>query len=120
MSPQFDAARLIAKYSVGRAFIHLLFRRLHWLLPLNYLHQSATVLAFHHPKPSHSVHILIVPREPIDNLSSLPLDDTALLRDIFETVQLLVNQLGLERYRLICNGGEYQDIPHLHFHLVAD
>ncbi|MCI0709977.1 MAG: HIT domain-containing protein [Chloroflexi bacterium] len=120
MSFQFDAARLIARSAVGRAFIHLLFRRLHWLLPVDYLHQTATILAFYHPKPSYKVHILIVPRDPIDNLTSLPLDDTALLHDIFETVQILVDKLKLERYRLICNGGAYQDIPHLHFHLVAD
>ena len=23
-------------------------------------------------------------------------------------------------YRLLVNGGAYQDVPHLHFHLVAD
>lgn len=120
MSLQFDAARLIAKSAVGRAFIHLLFRRLHWLLPVDYIHQTPTLLAFHHPKPSFKVHILIVPCDPIDNLASLPLDDMALLHDIFETVQILVEKLKLERYRLICNDGDYQDIPHLHFHLISD
>lgn len=120
MSLHIDAARLIAKTPVGRAFLHLLFRRLHWLLPVTYLHETPTVLAFYHPKPSYAVHILIVPRAPIDDLTNLPLDDDALLQDIFETAQILVERFQLERYRLICNGGEYQDIPHLHFHLVAD
>jgi len=35
-------------------------------------------------------------------------------------VQDLVGQLGLESYRLIVNGGKYQDFPYLHFHLVSD
>lgn len=120
MSLHFDAARLIAQSRVGRAFIHLVFRRLARILPVNYLHETPTLLAFYHPKPSYTVHILIVPRAPVDNLMNLPLDNAALMRDIFETAQILVKQLKLERYRLICNGGDYQDIPHLHFHLIAD
>ena len=34
----------------------------------------------------------------------------------------LVAELQLEKrgYRLIANGGAYQDVPHLHFHLVSD
>jgi diadenosine tetraphosphate (Ap4A) HIT family hydrolase len=35
-------------------------------------------------------------------------------------VQNLVKDLDLKAYRLIVNGGEYQDFPHLHFHLISD
>ena len=36
------------------------------------------------------------------------------------TIQSLVHEFYLEDgYRLIANGGAYQDIPILHFHLVA-
>jgi diadenosine tetraphosphate (Ap4A) HIT family hydrolase len=31
-----------------------------------------------------------------------------------------VEEFHLQAYRLIVNGGEYQDFPHLHFHLVSD
>ncbi len=48
--------------------------------------------------------------------------DADFLLDLVQTVQSLVQELNLEPggYRLITNGGAYQDIPHLHFHLVAD
>lgn len=38
------------------------------------------------------------------------------------TVQLLVHRYDLEEkgYRLIVNGGQYQEVPHLHFHLISD
>jgi diadenosine tetraphosphate (Ap4A) HIT family hydrolase len=43
------------------------------------------------------------------------------LPDLFTTVRKLVEELGLEQkgYRLIVNGGEYQEFPQLHFHLVS-
>jgi diadenosine tetraphosphate (Ap4A) HIT family hydrolase len=49
-------------------------------------------------------------------------NDGASLRDVNETVQSLVRELDVDRegYRLITNGGAYQDISQLHFHLIAD
>jgi histidine triad (HIT) family protein len=51
----------------------------------------------------------------------VPLEASDFLRDLLETVQSLVRQYGLDEkgYRLIVNGGEYQEVPHLHFHLIA-
>jgi diadenosine tetraphosphate (Ap4A) HIT family hydrolase len=52
----------------------------------------------------------------------LPADETDFLRKLIETVQSLVREFNLAHngYRLIANGGAYQDVPQLHFHLVAD
>lgn len=93
-----------------------------WAIPLERLHESPTLLAFHHPSPSYRFHILIVPKRAYPNLMSLNVDDSALLHDVFFTVQKLVRQFQLEQgaYRLICNGGTYQDVPLLHFHLISD
>jgi histidine triad (HIT) family protein len=62
------------------------------------------------------------PKRPYASLAALPVDDAAFLHDLFATVQDLVRELALEEggYRLLVNGGAYQDVPHLHFHLVAD
>jgi diadenosine tetraphosphate (Ap4A) HIT family hydrolase len=48
--------------------------------------------------------------------------DADFLLDLVQTVQSLVKELNLESrgYRLITNGGAYQDVPHLHFHLVSE
>lgn len=47
--------------------------------------------------------------------------DEIFLVDLIKTVKDLVNDLGLERdgYRLIVNGGKYQEFPWLHFHLIS-
>ena len=41
--------------------------------------------------------------------------------DLFSTVQELVNEMQLAEtgYRLVVNGGAYQDVPQLHFHLTC-
>ncbi len=93
-----------------------------WAIPVTRLRETATLIAFPHPQPSHRLHILLVPKRPYASLMALPADETAFLRELIETVQSLVREFDLERsgYRLIANGGAYQDVPQLHFHLVAD
>jgi len=89
-------------------------------IPAKRLHETETLLAFHHPKPSYPFHVVIVPKQKVPTLMELDPSDCAFLSDLFTTVQSLVTEFHLPAYRLIVNGGEYQDFPHLHFHLVSD
>jgi len=52
-------------------------------------------------------------------MQELDPSDTAFLSDLYSTVQSLVKEFQLPAYRLIVNGGEYQDFPQLHFHLIS-
>jgi histidine triad (HIT) family protein len=101
---------------IGWIFAHMSF-----IIPVNRLHETETLLAFYHPKPSYPVHILIVPKKARRELKNLTHADSDFMIDLFATVQTLVADLDLEQtgYRLICNGGAYQDVPQLHFHLVS-
>ncbi len=92
-------------------------------LPLDRLRETSTLLAFTHPRPAYPLHILLVPKKPIATLADLdPTADSDFLTDLYATVQGLVEQFQLAQggYRLIVNGGKYQDFPYLHFHLVSD
>lgn len=91
-------------------------------LPLQRLRETKTLVAFHHPKPSYPIHILIMPKKALRSLADLGEADTAFLAELFQTVQSLVAELQLESagYRLIVNGGKYQDVPQLHFHLISE
>ena len=91
-------------------------------IPVHRLRETRALIAFYHPRPTYPVHILLVPKQAIINLSELTPADAPFLIDLFQTVQELVRELGLESggYRLIVNGGKYQDVPQLHFHLVSD
>lgn len=91
------------------------------LIPARRLLETDTLLAFEHPNPSYPVHILIVPRRPISGLAAINQEDSSLLGDVIVVLQSLVASLGLQDsgYRLIINGGKYQEFPQLHFHLVS-
>ena len=107
---------LIARLLIGWIFAHISFA-----LPVKRLRETETLIAFHHPKPSYPEHILLVPKKAIGNISDLTPADNAFLADVFRTVPELAAELGLNTsgYRLIVNAGAYQDVPQLHFHLVA-
>ncbi|MGH2588076.1 MAG: HIT domain-containing protein [Dehalococcoidia bacterium] len=91
-------------------------------LPLNRLYESESVVAFYHPKPSYRVHILIVPKRSIANICAVKGNEMRIIADIVVAAQQLVRQLGLdaEGYRLVTNGGKYQDVRQLHFHLISE
>ncbi len=113
-----------AKFAASKPFLLAwVLKIMSFALPVERLCETSTLLAFYHPSPSYAVHILLVPKKAIANLGELdPAPDSEFLGDVYGTVQKLVRQLNLSEdgYRLIVNGGKYQDFPTLHFHLVAD
>lgn len=109
----------LARTRLGAWLAGMVLRTFPFALPAERLHQTATLLAVYHPRPAYPVHILILPRHPRPDLAALGPEDSALLVDLMTTVNHLVAALDLPAYRLIVNGGDYQDVPLLHFHLVS-
>ena len=81
--------------------------------------ETARVLAFHHTRPSYPLHIVIVPKNHITQL--VELEDLSIIEEIFSVAKKIIldNQLHSKNYRIITNGGEFQDSKHLHFHLIS-
>ena len=112
----------LARTVPGRFLIRLIFTRMTFVLPVSRLRETETLLAFWHPKPAYAFHVLLMPKRPAASLAELDPTDSAFLTDLMGAVQSLVREYKLEEggYRLIVNGGQYQDFPHLHFHLISD
>jgi len=91
-----------------------------FVIPVKRLRETDTLMAFYHPKPSYTFHVLLVPKKAISSLQEFDPKDSNFLTELYSTVQSLVNEYQLPAWRLIVNGGEYQDFPQLHFHLVSD
>ena len=89
-------------------------------IPVKRLRETDTLVAFFHPKPSYPFHVLLVPKKAVASLQEFDSTDTAFLADLYSTVQSLVKKFQLPAYRLVVNGGEYQDFPQLHFHLISE
>ena len=103
------------KRLIGWVFTYMSFA-----LPIKRLRETETLVALHHPKPSYPFHVLLVPKKSVESLMDLDSADSAFFKDLYSTVQSLVEEHQLPAYRLIVNGGEYQDFPQLHFHLVSN
>jgi histidine triad (HIT) family protein len=89
-------------------------------IPVKRLHETETLMAFYHPKPSYPFHVLLVPKKAVASLKDFDSTDTTFLTDLYSMVQNIVNEFQLPAYRLIVNGGEFQDFPQLHFHLISN
>jgi histidine triad (HIT) family protein len=90
-----------------------------FLLPVDRLRETPHLLAFHHPRPAYPFHVVIVPRREVASFADLNPADP-FLADLVTVTQSLVAEFHLQAYRLVVNGGAYQDFPHLHFHLISD
>jgi histidine triad (HIT) family protein len=99
---------------IGWIFAHLSFA-----IPVKRLRETNTLMAFYHPKPAYPFHVLLVPKKAVASLTEFDPHDSVFLTDLYNAVQSLVEEFHLGAYRLIVNGGEYQDFPQLHFHLVS-
>ena len=87
-------------------------------IPAKRLRETEALLAFHHPKPAYPFHVVLVPKETVPSLMELD-PASEFISDLYTAVQSLVVEFQLPAYRLIVNGGAYQDFPYLHFHLIS-
>ena len=91
-------------------------------IPVDRLHETPTLIAFHHPRPTHTTHILLVPKRVIPTMAALNAEHCDFLADVFSATKHIIADLNLADagYSLVCNGGKSQDVAQLHFHLISD
>jgi len=86
--------------------------------------ENEHAIAFHDIVPQSPIHILIIPKGKYikydDFLNEASRDE---IYNFFKLINQLVKNYNLEKtgYRLITNAGRdaNQEVPHLHFHLLA-
>ena len=91
--------------------------------PAEIVYQDERVVAFKDIKPVAPIHVLIIPRKHIPDLTAIGADDLELMGHIHLAAVEVARQLGLaERgFRLVNNCREEggQVVYHLHFHLLG-
>ena len=112
----------LARSSLGGIIIGWSFAHMSFLIPVDRLYETELVVAFHHPKPSYPTHILIVPKRKIRSVLALTEADMPVVQDVLAATKQLVAQLELEEggFRLMVNGGAYQDVAQIHWHLIVE
>jgi histidine triad (HIT) family protein len=82
--------------------------------------ETDDVIAFHDIKPSAETHIIIIPKKHIPTFLDLNDDGNLLLGEMCGVVQNLIVKLKLkDGYKTIFNGGRFQFVNHLHWHLLG-
>lgn len=89
------------------------------LVEIERVMETDRVLAFHHTKPSHPVHIVVVPKEHIPSLVDLGDGGPQLLVEVMEVVAQVAGQVSEEHgaASVTTNVGLYQESKHLHWHV---
>ena len=88
------------------------------------VYEDEVSLFFNDISPQANVHVLGIPKFHCTTFSDfLKNADNENITSFFKSVQLVINNLGIENsgYRLITNSGEYggQEVPHFHIHILA-
>jgi len=81
-------------------------------------YEDEYVVAFRDIHPEAPVHVVVVPKRHISSLDTTTEADTELLGRAQRVCAKLVSKLGLTSgYKLNLNGGRYQEVKHIHYHL---
>ncbi|MEL7266597.1 MAG: histidine triad nucleotide-binding protein [Planctomycetota bacterium] len=92
-------------------------------LPADIVYETDSVLAFRDIDPRAPQHILVIPKREIVSLADLTPEDEQVMGQCVVAASAIARQEGFAEsgYRLIVNCGKDggQDVPHIHFHLLA-
>lgn len=92
-------------------------------VPAKVVYEDEQCMAFHDIAGKAPVHVLVIPKKPIESLEQIEDGDAALLGHIWVTIPKIARELGLAEggYRVVVNCGRDggQSVDHLHFHLLG-
>lgn len=85
-------------------------------LPRKLEYEDDEVVAFKSNKPVAETHLLIVPKKHISTFMELGEKASNL---IGVAQKLIKDKKLVDGYKLCINGGKYQEVPHVHLHLLS-
>ena len=91
-------------------------------IPADIVYEDDLCLAFRDINPQAPVHLLVVPKKPLDMLSSAQEEDQTLLGHLLLAANKIARQLKIDdAFRLVINNGKDvgQSVFHLHLHILA-
>ena len=91
-------------------------------IPADVVLETDDVLAFRDVHPQAPVHVLVIPKRPVVNLSSATDGDADLLGQCLRACDAVAKKEGCgDAYRVVTNSGADagQSVFHLHFHVLG-
>ncbi len=92
-------------------------------IPAQVVYEDEQCLAFHDVAPQAPVHVLVIPKKPIESLEQLTAEDAPLVGHLWQVIQRVARQerIAESGYRVVVNCGAQggQTVDHLHFHILG-
>lgn len=91
-------------------------------IPADIVYEDELCLAFKDINPQAPVHLLLVPKKPLDMLTSAQAEDQALLGHLLLAAGKIARQLKIDgAFRVVINNGEEggQAVFHVHLHILG-
>lgn len=92
-------------------------------IPSVKVYENDYVYAFNDISPVAPVHVLIIPKEHIESLNDITVENASLISEVYTAAAEIAKQLGVSEtgYRIVSNCGEAagQTVNHIHFHLLG-
>ena len=92
-------------------------------IPSNKVYEDEEILAFKDINPAAPIHILVIPKKHLESLATMKEGDEKIISKIYQVINIIAEKQGFKEkgYRVIVNCGKDggQEVPHLHFHLLA-
>lgn len=83
--------------------------------------ETKNILAFNHTEPYFEAHVVVIPKQHIESLSSPQSADPELAAEFLQAIQIISGQLEQKwgGCRVASNVGNYQSTRHLHWYIYA-
>lgn len=91
-------------------------------IPSKKVYEDGDMLAFYDINPMAKVHVLVIPKQHIENVDGVTPENSAVVAKIFEKIGDIAKIAGITNgYRVISNCGAdaKQSVMHLHFHILG-
>ena len=91
-------------------------------IPSTKVFENDDVIAFNDLDPKAPVHILVIPKCHISDMTQISAENSEVISKIYEAIAVIGKRSELDSgFRVVCNSGvdAGQSVPHLHFHLLG-
>lgn len=92
-------------------------------IPADVVYEDEEIIAFHDIHPAAPVHVLVIPKKHIPNLTCLEKEDERVIGKIYTVINQIAarEKIAQRGFRVIVNCGEDggQEVGHLHFHILG-
>ncbi len=90
-------------------------------IPCNKVYEDEVCLAFHDISPVAPVHVLVIPKEPVQSLGHISADHATMLGHLLQKAGEIGQELCPDGFRVVANTGRDggQTVDHLHLHVLG-